>query len=144
MPARPDQSRPIALAVLHPNELLAKVEALANFFLDHRAAECLACCWAFLSQLIGRVLPEMSLDVILLLDACIVELVLLTSCTWPLLDACSVEPAVLCLFDLDACSVELAVLCLLVTSILGLVCVSLSLFLSLSLVYSCKARLVRD
>ena len=96
MPARPDHSRPIALAVLHPNEVLAKLEVLANFFLDHRAAERLACSWAFLSKLIDHVFPEMSLDVILLLDACRVELVLL-------LDACRVE----LVLGLDVCRVEL-------------------------------------
>jgi hypothetical protein len=106
MSPRPDHSDscPIALAVLHPNEVLDKLEALTNFFLDHRAAhECLACSWDFLSQLIGRVFLEILLDVILLLDVCRVELVLG-------LDDCRVELEILCLLDLDGCLVELLVL----------------------------------
>ena len=68
MPARPKHSRPIAVAVLHLNEVLAKLEPLANFFLNCRAAERLACSWALLSQLVGRVLLAMLLRVILVLD----------------------------------------------------------------------------
>ena len=68
MSARTKHSRPITVAVLHLNEVLAKLELLANFFLDHRAAERLACSWTLLSQLIGRVFLEMLLFVILVLD----------------------------------------------------------------------------
>ena len=57
------------------NEVLAKLEPLANFFLDHRAAERLACSWALLSQLIGRVLLEMLEHVILVLELSSVGLV---------------------------------------------------------------------
>ena len=103
MSERPDHSCPITLAVLHPNEVIAKLEALVNFFLDHRAAECLACSWVFLSYLIDRVLPEMSLDVILLLDAWRVDLVLL-------LDVCRVELVLELALDLDVYRVELVVL----------------------------------
>ena len=67
IPASPDHSCPITLAVLHPNEVLAKLEPLTNFFLDHREAECLPCSWVLLSQLIGRVLLETLLLVIFVL-----------------------------------------------------------------------------
>ena len=52
MPARPKPSLPIAVAVLHLNEVLAKLEPHVNFFLDRRVVERLVCSWALLSQLL--------------------------------------------------------------------------------------------
>ena len=68
-PSRSEHSVRNVFVVLHMNEVLAKLEPLQNFFLDHRAVEGLSCSWVLLSQLIDRVMTEILLDVILLCDA---------------------------------------------------------------------------
>ena len=68
-PSRSQHSLPMAFAVLHVNEVLAKLEPLSNFFLDHRAVERLACSLVFLSELIGHVLYGMFEHVLLVLES---------------------------------------------------------------------------
>ena len=82
------------------NDVLAKLEVPKKVFLDRRAAERLAFSWDLISQLLGRVLLEILVDVILLCDFCRVGLVLGLELSYPGL-------VLGLLLDLDACSVEL-------------------------------------
>ena len=96
-PSRSGHSLPVTFVILYINEVLAKLEPLAYFFLDHNAAERLAWSWVLLSQLISLVLLEMLLVVILVRELSSLDLV------WVLLldlDGCRVQLFVLYLFDL--------------------------------------------